>query len=176
MSDAHRVGSLEIHEDLPFQEREWKIQRAAWVFMALVIVLALLGLFSTGPLSSAKEEAADGALTVGYERFIRHDGRTTITIEGTAAWRARARSSSGSRRTGSMPSACRASPRNPTRSATPAIGASWSSLSMTRPRPSLSRSPGVLRRCWAYRAKPGWSRGRRSRSTSSATHSLHPPH
>ena len=81
MVAPHRVGDLEIHENTRFQEWEWKVQRIAWVLLLLIVFLALAGLFGTGPLSSATVESDDDALSVGYERFIRHDGRTTVTIE-----------------------------------------------------------------------------------------------
>jgi hypothetical protein len=83
MAPPHRVGELEIAEDIRFQEREWKVERIGWVLLALIVLLALAGLFGTGPLSSASVDDADGALTVGYERFIRHDGRSTLTIDVT---------------------------------------------------------------------------------------------
>lgn len=75
-----RVGDLEIDEDLTFQEREWTVQRIGWVTMMLVIVAALLGLFGTGPLSAATAGDAAGPLSVEYQRFVRHDGRTTLTM------------------------------------------------------------------------------------------------
>lgn len=80
MASPRRVGDLEIEQDLPFQEREWTVQRVAWVLLLALLALGLAGLFGTGPLSSATKEAGDGALAVDYQRFIRHDGRTTLTF------------------------------------------------------------------------------------------------
>lgn len=81
MTEPQRVGDLEIYQDLRFQEREWTVQRVGWALMLLVILLALLGLFGTGPISTGNAEAGDGAIAAGYERFVRHDGRTTLTLE-----------------------------------------------------------------------------------------------
>lgn len=81
MTEPHRVGDLQIPEDVRFQEREWTAERIGWVVLAILVLLALAGLFGTGPLSSASVDDADGALTAGYERFVRHDGRTTLSIE-----------------------------------------------------------------------------------------------
>ncbi len=81
MTEPKRIGDLEIYQDLAFQEREWKVQRIGWAIMLLVILLALLGLFGTGPISTGSAEGGDGAISAGYERFIRHDGRTTLTLE-----------------------------------------------------------------------------------------------
>jgi hypothetical protein len=85
MTDPHRVGALEITEDIPAQEREWKVQRLAWTLMLILIVLALLGVFSTGPLSSAEHASDDGTLAIEYQRFVRHDGRTTVVIEASGS-------------------------------------------------------------------------------------------
>jgi hypothetical protein len=81
MTEPQRVGDLEVYQDLRFQEREWTVQRVGWALMLLVILLALLGLFGTGPISTGSAEADDGAIAAGYERFVRHDGRTTLTLE-----------------------------------------------------------------------------------------------
>lgn len=75
-----QVGDLEVDQDLRFQEREWTIQRFGWAVILLLIVLALLGLFSTGPLSTATAGDTDGPLAVDYQRFVRHDGRSTLTV------------------------------------------------------------------------------------------------
>ncbi|HEU4345558.1 MAG TPA: hypothetical protein VFU31_28750, partial [Candidatus Binatia bacterium] len=45
--------SLEIEEDLRFQERAWVVQRVGWGVMLLVIVATAAGMFGEGALSSA---------------------------------------------------------------------------------------------------------------------------
>jgi hypothetical protein len=74
---------LQIDEDLNFQRREWQIQRAGWVAMALVILAALIGVFGTGPLSSATIEGE--GLRLEHERFGRLERNTELrfTIGGT---------------------------------------------------------------------------------------------
>jgi len=74
-----RIGDIEINQDLPFQTRQWNIQRVGWAIMTLLIVAALLGVFGSGPLSSTT--AGDNeTVAVHYERFIRHTGEGDITI------------------------------------------------------------------------------------------------
>lgn len=64
-----RVGSLEVAEDPAFERRSWRVERAGWALMALVVLAGLAGLFGGGPLSLAEESA--GPLSVRYERFAR---------------------------------------------------------------------------------------------------------
>lgn len=80
MSDIQRIGDLEIDQDLDFQRREWRVQRVLWAATALLLVLALLGLFGTGPISGTTAESADGTVSVDYHRFVRHDGRASLTF------------------------------------------------------------------------------------------------
>ncbi len=77
---AERIGSLEIDQNLRFQERSWTVQRLGWIGMMLLIVLALAGLFGTGPLSTATAGDPHGPISVDYQRFVRHDGRASLTI------------------------------------------------------------------------------------------------
>lgn len=78
MASVHRIGDLEIAEDLPFQERTWQVQRAGWAVFALILVAAALGLFGPGPLSSAVAER--GALRVEYNRFERFETETSFDV------------------------------------------------------------------------------------------------
>jgi hypothetical protein len=48
--------------------------------LALVVFLALLGVFSSGPLSGTAASSAGGTLTVTYERFVRRDARFEMAI------------------------------------------------------------------------------------------------
>lgn len=57
---------------------EWRFQQLGWAVMALIVVLALLGVFSTGPLSWSSTTAADGTVEVQYQRFVRNGGDNTL--------------------------------------------------------------------------------------------------
>jgi hypothetical protein len=75
------VGDLEINQDLRFQRRMWALQRIGWAVMALVVLVGLLGLFGTGPLSSATAGQEEGPLFVEeYERFVRFRIPTTLQV------------------------------------------------------------------------------------------------
>ena len=69
MSPAKKADDLEISEDMDFQHKEWNAERWGWIFMLIVTIAALLGLFGQGPLSSASAEK--DALHVRYGRFER---------------------------------------------------------------------------------------------------------
>lgn len=80
MATMKQVGSLEVYEDLPFQERSWKIQRFGWILMGLAVMGALLGLFGPGPLSSASQGRQGGPLRLEYNRFERFQSPATLHI------------------------------------------------------------------------------------------------
>jgi len=75
-----RVGDLEIDQDLGFQKGEWLVERISWCVGLAVLILALLGLFGTGPISSATAGSTDGPMFVEYQRFVRHDGEMSLSI------------------------------------------------------------------------------------------------
>jgi hypothetical protein len=45
-----------------------------------VLVLALIGLFGAGPISSTTVDSDDGTVSVDYHRFVRHDGRAALNF------------------------------------------------------------------------------------------------
>lgn len=71
LEPLQQPDSCPIREDLRFQRFTWIVERAGWVIMALVVVLALAGIFG-GP--TTREEAIDtsGRLRISYQHFQRH--------------------------------------------------------------------------------------------------------
>lgn len=83
MGSSASTGSdrgLELDQDMPYQERAWRVERVAWVVLSLIIVAALVGVFGTGPLSSTTAGDEQTGLSAGYERFVRHDGRSSLEL------------------------------------------------------------------------------------------------
>lgn len=70
-SAGTRYAGLQINEDINFKRKEWAFERLGWVLMALLVVTALAGLFSSGPLSQKKISDPAGGLQIQYERFQR---------------------------------------------------------------------------------------------------------
>lgn len=75
-----KAGDVAVGEDLDFQRRWWKFERAVWIFFLLILVADLLGLFGRGWL--AKSKRADGAHTVvlDYERIERASTPSIMTF------------------------------------------------------------------------------------------------
>ena len=77
----NKKRTLQIDEDIDFQRKEWRWQRAGIVLMFLVVIGALLGLTGIGgPLSRAEAADPSGAVHLEYERFVRRGARATITL------------------------------------------------------------------------------------------------
>jgi hypothetical protein len=78
---SRKARTLEIDEDLAFQQREWFVQRIGTGMLFLFVGAAMLGLTGMGgPLSHADVSDADGALRVEYERFVRRNAPATIKV------------------------------------------------------------------------------------------------
>lgn len=72
MSDLKRVGDLQIGVDMDFTRQMWRVQRAGWILMGLVILLALLGFFGgAGVLAHGVAGQREGPLWVEYDRYSR---------------------------------------------------------------------------------------------------------
>jgi hypothetical protein len=74
-----REHDLEIEQDVAFLRRSWRVQRAGWLGMGAVLVLALAGLFGSGPLSR-QDVTLPGLLRVEYQRFARYDAPQTLAV------------------------------------------------------------------------------------------------
>jgi hypothetical protein len=69
---------LQINEDVPYQRKEWRVQRIIWVFIAVLLVAALAGLLGPGPLSSTT--AGTPAFQVEYLRFARWQAPQSLVV------------------------------------------------------------------------------------------------
>ncbi|MEH6563985.1 MAG: hypothetical protein V7756_01470 [Halopseudomonas sp.] len=72
--------SYPVEENMQLQRRQWLIERAGWCGLCLVTIAALLGLFGTGVLSTARVVASDNNLQVEYGRFERSGASTQLKI------------------------------------------------------------------------------------------------
>lgn len=74
-----------VRENMPLQILGWRIERIGWYGLLLLMLLALGGLFSRGPLSDVQASAAHGALRVEYSRFARNGAQSPlkVSLQGT---------------------------------------------------------------------------------------------
>jgi hypothetical protein len=76
---ARTAPGPDIAEDRSFQERFWSIERIAWIGFALLIALALLGVFgSGGPFSSATVTA--GSLRIEHPTMARWQAGDDLSV------------------------------------------------------------------------------------------------
>lgn len=75
------MRDLQIDEDWEFQRREWRMERAGWVGLALFVIAAGAGAFGDGPLSHATASDESGQLVVQYERFVRASAPSELRIQ-----------------------------------------------------------------------------------------------
>jgi hypothetical protein len=78
---SKKTRTLEIEEDINFQQREWFFQRIGKVMLFLFVGAALVGLTGMGgPLSHRDVSDAGGTVHVEYERFVRRNAPATIKV------------------------------------------------------------------------------------------------
>ncbi len=80
MASLQGVGDLEVGQNLDYQRRAWRANQIGWVVMALALLAALLGIFGSGPLSSASAGEQGGPLWIEYDRFARYTAPTTLRV------------------------------------------------------------------------------------------------
>jgi len=79
MSKLREAGGIQLNEDMALLRREWRAQRIGWIGMAVVLALALVGVFGHGPISDAETGRRD-SFAVEYERIIRHGAHTELAF------------------------------------------------------------------------------------------------
>jgi hypothetical protein len=78
---TQRSPTLELEENLRFQQREWRVQRLGWWLLSLFVLAAALGLFGHGPLSRGRAGDRSAPIRVQYERFVRLGASSRITLQ-----------------------------------------------------------------------------------------------
>jgi len=67
-----------VKENIKVQQVHWRIERVGFVALIVLITLALLGVFSSGPLSQVQQQTESGNLAVEYQRFIRNGATSEL--------------------------------------------------------------------------------------------------
>lgn len=84
--DNNQQDPPEINENLQALRFEYNFRRYGVVFLAIIIIAALCGLFSSGFLSSAHHENSASSLTVDYDRFARLMSETEVNVQVKKQW------------------------------------------------------------------------------------------
>jgi len=63
-----------------FQRWSWRVQQSGWVVLSLLLLAALLGVFSDGMLSRATATDASGALQIDYQSVYRNERDARIEL------------------------------------------------------------------------------------------------
>jgi hypothetical protein len=74
------AGDLELDQDLDFQRRDWRFQRAGQLALLAAILAALAGLFGRGPAAQASATGQAGEWRVQYSRFMRHRAPDQLAV------------------------------------------------------------------------------------------------
>jgi hypothetical protein len=76
-----KIGNeLAVGEDIEFQRRWWRFEKAVWVIFLLIVLLDLAGAFGRGPLAKAHANTRGGTMVVNYERIERFSTPSILTI------------------------------------------------------------------------------------------------
>lgn len=84
-TDDYQSRDYPVREDMAYQVKVWRFERWGWYAMVLVVVLAMLGLFSRGPISARDVHGSDGKIRVQYEMFHRNGSTNPMVISLTGA-------------------------------------------------------------------------------------------
>jgi hypothetical protein len=74
-------GRLDIIEDLTFQRRWWRIQRAGWATMAVLVVAAFIGLFGDGIIGQRRATFASGRIVANFDPVARRSATDSLEFE-----------------------------------------------------------------------------------------------
>jgi hypothetical protein len=80
-----KVEEIAVGENLDFQRRWWRFERAIWTFFLLILAADVLGLFGRGWLAKAQRTDSTHTLTLDYERVERASTPSIMTFHFTSS-------------------------------------------------------------------------------------------
>ncbi len=73
-------SKVAVGENLDFQRKWWKFERAIWLFFLVILIADVLGLFGRGWLSKAHQSDSAQTLSLDYERIARASTPSIMTF------------------------------------------------------------------------------------------------
>ena len=73
-------NKIAVGENLDFQRKWWKFERAIWFFFFLILIADVLGAFGRGWLSKARQSDSAKTLTLDYEHIARASTPSIMTF------------------------------------------------------------------------------------------------
>src|SRR3954470_17781516 len=73
-------NAVTVGEDLEFQRRWWRFEKAAWLVLLIVLIADALGAFGRGWLANGERVTSDGTLRIHYERIERTGTASKLEI------------------------------------------------------------------------------------------------
>ncbi|MEI2784358.1 MAG: hypothetical protein V9E82_01450 [Candidatus Nanopelagicales bacterium] len=74
------MAGLQLDENVTFRRREWRVERIGWLLVTAVFVVALVGGFGYGPVSSVEVMAGDA--DVQYTRIVHRENDDDLRVNG----------------------------------------------------------------------------------------------
>ncbi len=74
-------NAVAVGEDLQFQERWWRFERAIWAVFLLILIADVLGVFGRGWLSKKEIHLSGSGIDVWYERVERAGTPSELSID-----------------------------------------------------------------------------------------------
>jgi hypothetical protein len=80
VNEAQGQRTLQVVEDLRFQQREWRAGTITWVGLIAIMAATVAGLFGNGPLSRARSGGPSDPIRVEYARFSRFGASQRLVV------------------------------------------------------------------------------------------------
>jgi hypothetical protein len=71
---------IAVGENLDFQRKWWKFERAIWIFFFIILIADVLGVFGRGWLSKSRRSDSMQTLTLDFERVARASTPSIMTL------------------------------------------------------------------------------------------------
>lgn len=72
---------IAVGEDLKFQHKWWRFERAVWVVFTCLVILDLLGVFGHGYFAKVEAHTPDDMLDAHYERVERSSAPSILRVQ-----------------------------------------------------------------------------------------------